>query len=140
MAKIKPLSDIRDKWTQVTPSRAPQYQAGVQSPTADWATNTKAAAPAFEQGITQAIASKSFDKGVVSAGTDTWQEGALQKGVTRYGPGVAASGPKFEEGFAPYHEVIARLTLPARGMRGDPRNYQRVQAVGDALHAKKVSG
>jgi hypothetical protein len=140
MAQIKSLTAIRDKWTQVTPSRAPQFQAGVQSPMADWATNAKAAASAFEQGVTQAIANKSFEKGVSAAGTSTWQEGALQKGVTRYGPGVAASGPKFESGFAPYHEVISRLTLPARGMRGDPRNYQRVQAVGDALHAKKVSG
>jgi hypothetical protein len=140
MAQIKSLTAIRDKWTQVTPSRAPQYQAGVQSPMADWATNAKAAAAAFEQGITQAVANHSFEKGVSAAGTAEWQEGALQKGVTRYGPGVAQAGPKYEEGFAPYHEVIARLTLPARGMRGDPRNYQRVQVVGDALHAKKVSG
>jgi len=140
MAKIKSLVAIRDKWTQVTPSRSPQYQAGVQSPGADWASQTKAAAPAFEQGITQAVANKSFEKGVTAAGTETWQDGALQKGVVRYGPGVAASGPRFEEGFAPYHEVISRITLPARGMRGDPRNYQRVQVIGDALHAKKVSG
>lgn len=140
MAQIKPLADIRKKWTDVTPSRTPQYQAGVQSPTKDWASNTKAAVQSYEQGVSAAVANKSFEKGVNTAGTEAWQNGALQKGVTRYGPGVAASGGAYENGFAPYHEVISRVTLPARGMRGDPRNYQRVQAIGDALHAKKVSG
>ena len=140
MASIKALSDIRKKWTDVTPSRTPQYLAGVQSPSKDWAANTKAAASSYEQGVSTAVANKSFDKGVTAAGTDTWQTNAVSKGATRYGPGVSASGGAYESGFSPYHDVISRLTLPARGARGDSRNYQRVQAVGDALHAKKVSG
>lgn len=139
MAAIKPLTAIREKWTTVTPQRSAQYQAGVQSPSVDWAQAARASEGSWEQGVSQAITQKSFSKGVASAGTPTWQEGALQKGVTRWGPGVSASGGRYEEGFQPYHDVISRLTLPARGFRGDPRNYQRVQAVGDALHAAKVS-
>lgn len=137
---IASVSEIRKKWAEVTPARTPQYQAGVASPSKDWATNAKAATSSYEQGISSAIANKSFEKGVVEAGTDKWQDGALNKGVVRYGPGVQAGGDAYEEGFAPYVDVLSRLTLPARGMRGDPRNYQRVQAVGDALHSKKVSG
>lgn len=137
---IKPVAEIRKKWAEVTPARTPQYQAGVQSPSKDWGTNTKAAASSYEQGVSAAVANKSFEKGVTAAGTEKWQNGALQKGVIRYGPGVQAGGSAYEQGFSPYVDVIARTTLPPRGMRGDPRNYARVQAVGDALHAKKVSG
>ncbi len=137
---IKSIAEIRKKWTEVTPSRSPQYQAGVQSPSKDWAGNTKAAVASYEQGVSAAIANKTFEKGVISAGTEKWQSGAVQKGVVRYGPGVQAGGGAYESGFGPYVDVIARTTLPPRGMRGDPRNYARVQAVGDALHAKKVSG
>jgi hypothetical protein len=43
-------------------------------------------------------------------------------------------------GVTPYLNTIAALNLPPRQAKGNPANYQRVQAVGDALRAKKLAG
>ena len=47
MAKIvlRPLDKIADKWSEVTPARAPFYEAGVKEPKYDWSANAIAAAP-----------------------------------------------------------------------------------------------
>ena len=135
---IKPLADISKKWTTVTPGRSADYQAGVTNPRKSWSTNTKAAEANYEAGVQASIANKSFGKGVDAAGDAAWKTGASTKGVQRWGPGVSMSGDKYSKGFAPYQSALSSLTLSPRGAKGDPRNYQRVQAVGDALHKVKV--
>ena len=35
--------------------------------------------------------------------------------------------------------VMEGVTLPARGPKGDPKNYDRVKAIGEALHKYKVA-
>lgn len=139
MAKIRALAEIGKKWSEVTPQRSQQYADGVTTPKSDWATNTKAAASSYEQGVTKAVANKRFDAGVTKAGTQTWKDGALTLGVQRWPSGVAAAGQKFLDGFAPYRTVIEQTTLPPRYPRGDVRNFERVKAIGQALNAKKVA-
>lgn len=138
MAAIRPTDVIATKWATVTPQRAADYEAGVRDPVGDWKNATVAANDAWKTGVQGAVAADSFAKGVNRAGTATWQEGALQKGVPRWGPGVALAENKYAEGFAPYREAISRLTLPPRFARRDPRNLLRVKAVVDALVAVKT--
>jgi len=138
MATIRSASKIAEKWARVTPQRAQDYEEGVNNPKKDWATNTKAAESNYEQGIQQSIRDKRFGRGVSKAGTEKWKEGATTKGVQRFGPGVAMAQGAYEEGFAPYREVIEKLSLPKRYPKGDPRNFERVKAVGTALHNKKI--
>jgi len=138
MPAIRSISDIQRKWTEVTPGRADEYKLGVSSPKKDWETETKAAEPAYEEGVSAAIAQKRFGKGVSEAGTAKWKNGAVNKGVARFGPGVRVAGPEYAKGFGPYRDVIERITLPPRGPKGDPRNYDRVRAIGELLHGAKV--
>ena len=138
MPVIKSVSAISDKWSRVTPQRAQDYAAGVKNPTGNWQESTLAAADAQAQGVQQALANKSFEKGVASAGNATWQRKAVTVGASRFGPGVQAAKPDYEAGFAPYAGVISSTTLPPRGSKGDPRNYDRVRAMGEALHSAKV--
>ena len=138
MATIRSASKIAEKWARVTPQRAQDYEEGVNNPKKDWATNTKAAESNYEAGIQQSIRDKRFGKGVSKAGTEKWKSGATTKGVQRFGPGVAMAQGAYEEGFAPYREVIEKLSLPKRYAKGDPRNFERVKAVGQALHNKKI--
>jgi hypothetical protein len=139
MAAIRELSDIAAKWANVTPQRSPDYEAGVRSPRKDWKAATAAANESYKTGLQASIAADSWVKGVNKAGTETWQEGSLTKGVDRWGPGVALAEPKYAEGFAPYRAAIAGLTLPPRFARRDPRNLNRVKAVVDAMIATKVA-
>lgn len=138
MAAIRPTDQIARKWATVTPARSADYEEGVKNPMKDWQNATLAAADSYKTGVTQAISENRFQKGVSAAGTATWQEGAITKGVPRWGAGVAIAEDKYAAGFAPYREAIARLTLPPRYARRDPRNLARVEAVVKAMIAAKT--
>lgn len=137
---IAPSSEIAAKWARVTPGRTADYEAGVRSPRRDWKNETTAAEPRYIEGVTKAATEKRFGKGVARVGTAKWQRKAIDIGTTRFGPGVAAAGPDYEEGFGPYRDVIAGTTLPERYTTGDPRNIRRVEVIAKALHDKKVRG
>lgn len=142
MASIRDIQSIAAKWAEVTPQRAPQYEAGVRDPKADWATNATAANAAWKAGVASAVSDDLFAKGVRRVGTAGWQEGATSKGVARFGPGVALARGRYEARFAPYASAIASLTLPPRFARRDPRNLARVQAVVNAMieTKKRIQG
>ena len=141
MANIRTIEQIARKYAEVTPQRVGDYEAGVRAPKTDWMQSTLAAEDSYQTGVTQAIAQKSFGKGVRAAGTEKWQKGAIEKGTQRWGPGVGMAQGAYAAGFAPYQAAIERLTLPPRFARRDPRNLQRVKAVVDVMIAtKKAQG
>ncbi len=137
MAAIKPLDQISAKWASVTPQRAPQYAEGVQSPRVDWADATKAAADNWAAGVTAAVQSKSFGKGVEKSGTERWKRMTLAKGTSRWGEGIQLAQADFQNGYAPYREAIANLNLPPRFARRDPRNLERIRSIVQAMIATK---
>lgn len=138
MAKIRPLGEIGTKYAEVTPLRTEEYRKGVMNPTADWKANTTAAVANHTAATQLSLTQGRFAKGVAKTSTQDWQDGAVNKGATRFGPGVALAQPDYEEGFAPYHGVIAATQLPARQPKGSPANIQRVAVIAAALNAKKV--
>ena len=140
MPTIKPLDKIGEKWTRVASGAAVEYTEGVKNPRKDWKAETLKAASNYDSGVQRAIQNKSFEKGVNKSGTDEWQRGALEKGSARYGQGVSLAKDKYVRNFAPFHDVIANTTLPARGPKGDPKNIERVRVLADALHKRKLSG
>lgn len=138
MVNIKPLDKIADKWAKVTPERAPYYEEGIKAPTKDWATEAKKGQAAYEAAMRDPNVLKLREKRIEEVGTAKWQKKALAVGPSRFREGVPVAKEDFQSGFAPYHEVIARITLPERGARGDPKNYARVKAIGDALHKRRM--
>jgi len=138
MAEIKSLSDIRDKWTRVTPARTEDYKLGIKNPKRDWADETEASKGNWKAGIDAAAAKDLFAKGVSRAGTRKWQDKALSKGPGRFSEGVYLAGPDYEKGFAPFHAAIERVDLGPRFPRRDPRNIDRVKRVVEALVAEKL--
>lgn len=137
MPAIKSTSASADKWVRRAGAAGQDYAAGVKNPRTGWAEATTAAAQAQADGVTAAIANKSFEKGVAAAGNSKWQRNAVGKGAQRFGPGVQAAKGDYEAGFAPYAAVIQGVTLPPRGAKGDPRNYERSATIGQALHDAK---
>lgn len=140
MTEILSLTAIRDKYARVTPQRGEDYAAGIAAPKRDWADETAGADAAYKAGVQAAIQRGAFPKGVRAAGTAKWQSKSATIGVERWGPGVLAGVDAYERGFAPYRETIESVRLPARFPTGDPRNYERVKALGEALRKKKVGG
>ena len=137
---LKPMEQIADKYAKRAQAASPEYAAGVAAPRKDWAAATGAAESAYEQGVQEAIARDGFGKGVRKAGNAKWQHRSTTLGAQRYPTGVAAAKPDYLAGFAPYAQVLTSVSLPAKGPRGAAGNLERVRAVADALHAKRVSG
>lgn len=138
MAEIRPLAQIRDKWTRVTPMRTEDYKLGVQNPRRDWEQETLAAKGNWKAGVDAAHAKDLFGKGVTEAGSKKWQDLALKKGPGRFAEGVYIAGPAFEKGFSRFHAAIERVDLGPKFPTRDPRNMERVKRVVDALIAEKV--
>lgn len=138
-AKIGTAEKIAEKWLEVTPGRSNYYESGVRDPDEDWETNTVAAGPAFKAAMSAVDIVKRFVGGAKKVGTAKWQRKSLDLGVGRFGPGVLAGGDDFKDGFAPFVPVIAAVEMPARKPRGDPGNYDRGKAIGDALHKKRLA-
>lgn len=140
MAEIKSLSRVVEKWTRVTPARAQDYQAGVASPRRDWQQATSAAQDRWSEGVQGAIQRGAFGSGVDAAGTQKWSRKTQEVGTQRWGPGVRAAAQDYQKGFEPFRQVIEATALPPRFPAGDPRNFDRVRAIGEALHRAKTGG
>ncbi len=138
MVKIKSLEETTKKFIDVTPGRATYYKAGVEDASVDWEGPAAAAEGSYETGVTQAISRKAYGKGVKTSGNAKWRRKAGGAGAERYGPGVRESEEDFKAGFAPYHAVIERVVLPPKGPRGDPGNYERTRAIGEALFKERT--
>lgn len=140
MPPIKDVAAIAEKFIKVTPQRQAEFVDGVQTTQKDWAQETASAEANYQAGVQAAIQKKSFGKGVRNAGSEKWRSKTVEKGGQRWAPGVQAAGSDYQAGFAPYAQVIASTTLPARYPKGDPRNIERVRVMSEALRKKKVSG
>jgi glycine/D-amino acid oxidase-like deaminating enzyme len=138
MPPIKDPSAIAEKWKRVVQTRTQDYIDGIESPRADWKTQTLAAAPAQAAGVQAALTAKSFEKGVGRSSTEAWKEGARTKGPGRWAEGIGLSGGKYAANFAPFANVIKSTVLPVRGPVGSTQNYQRSQKMGEALHSAKM--
>jgi len=136
----KSVQASSDKWQRRASQATQDYQEGVNNPRAPWAASTAAAADRYKDGVQKSITRNSFQKGVAKAGDATWIKGATQKGPNRFAEGVSVSADKYQQGFAPYQQVLASAQLPPKFAKGDPRNYERSKAVGALLRAKKESG
>ena len=140
MPAIKSMDVIGSKWTVRTQAAAPDYKRGVEATKKDWAANTSAAVDSYNSGIAAAQSARRWETGVQSAGTPKWRANTLAKGPERFAQGVRLSVDNYVKGFRPYADVIASTSLPARGARGSPQNYDRSRIMGETLHQARVGG
>lgn len=136
--KVKDAASSAAKFVQRSQAAAPDYQKGVQGAGNTWAQNAAAANDTYVAGVTAAANAGRYQKGIQKAGANKYETNAAGKGAQRYPSGVAQAGPAWQSGTQPYLDTIAGLNLPPRAPKGSPANYQRAQAVGTALHNKKI--
>lgn len=138
MPSVKPGS--AQKWVRRASSASGEYKDGIEKSTVSWEAATLAAEANHKAGTEAALRDGRFAKGVRKSGNGHWKQRAMTLGPGRFSEGVSASEGSYAEGVAPYLAVIESTTLPARGPKGDPRNYERVKAMGTALRNKKLQG
>ncbi len=135
---IKSISEAAAKWFARASVAEPDYRKGVATPRRNQNEAAIAADDTWKAAMTAAIARGARVAGLREAGEEKWKRGALEKGAIRFGPGVGVSQPIYQAKTAKYFDAIASLTLTPRGPNNDPRNYQRVPAVGNRLHDIKM--
>jgi hypothetical protein len=138
--KVKDVSTAGKKFVTRGSAAGADYTEGVRGAGADWQAATSAAAETFAAGVQEAITRGAFLKGVQRAGGGKYESRATTVGARRFPEGIREAQPAWESGTGPYLQTIAGLTLPPRRPKGDPGNYARVQAVGDALRKRKLAG
>ena len=139
MPKVKASAATSEKWLRRTSSAGEEYAQGVANPRTPWKEATAAATGRWAEGVQAAVTQKRFDKGVAKATNESWSSGAINKGVSRFGPGVANSTEKYNAAVSPYLSTIAATDIGPRYPKGDPRNIERVRKLALALHAKKIA-
>jgi len=133
MPKTKPLGQTVDKWQRRASVAATDYQAGVQNPRVPWDQASKAAEANYKAAVTVAATEGRFGKGIARVGNEKWSKAAQQKGPSRFIEGVNLGAPIFQDRIAQVLSTIEGVTLPPRGPKGSPQNYQRVTPIGEAL-------
>lgn len=136
--KIRDAAASAQKFKNNAAAAQPAYTAGVQNAGPVWASQTKAAADNYAQGVQQAIAQGRFANGVNATSQAKFQTRAAGVGPARYAQGVQAGADAWQAGTTPYLQTIANLNLPPRGVKGSAQNLQRVAMITEALRAKKL--
>ena len=135
---IKSLTEIADKFIRRASGAGEEYKKGIAR-VSDWQGPTAGAEDLYGAGVSAAVADGRFGKGVREVSNEEWKRKASEKGGANYGVGIRVSKEDFSSGYAPYREVVAGLTLPPKGPKGSPENYDRVRAVGEAQHNAKLA-
>ncbi len=133
MPKVKPAAAVAEKWSRVAPTRQQDYESGIKDPSVDWQRATEASRESYEAGVQEAIQGGRFQRGVAQATNQKWQDKTVNVGAGRWTGGIRAAASDYEKAMEPVIQTIERTVLPPRGPRGDPRNFQRAEAMGRAL-------
>jgi len=128
------------RWTRRASAATQDYKEGVETSPNNWEAQTLAAEASHKAGTEAALRDGRFAKGVKKSGGAYYKMRAATVGADRFASGIEAGKENYEEGVKPYLDVIASTHLPPRGPKGDPRNYERVKVMGEALRKKKVGG
>jgi len=133
----KDTASMAKKFVRNAGAAVGDYKDGVAGAGGEWETNTKAAEPAYEQGVQEAIARKGYGKGVAGSG-GRYQQNAVTLGAQRYPGGIQNAEAAWQQGVGPSLDALKSLTLPPRGPRRSPQNMQRAEAVARTLGAVKT--
>ena len=131
--------DVVKKWVEETPRRSTYYEKETPKAAELWEGNTILAASTYKTAIQATDIDARFKGGVKKAGAAKFKRKVIDVGIARFGPGVTAAKTDYDSGVDPYLAELATVDVRARGPRGDVGNLDRVKAIMDALHKKRLA-
>jgi len=136
--EVPSADSVAKKWAEETPRRSTYYEANTPPAASKWEANAKAAAANFKAAVTAGNIDAMFRGGISKAGAGKFER-KVRALAGRFGPGVAAAQTDMQTNVAPFLTEISAVDLKDRRPRGDPTNYDRVKAIGDRLHSKRLA-
>ncbi len=131
--RVKAQDRVVAKYVARASVAQPEYTQGIQDAGNSWETNSTGANQTYVTAVTAAAQRGAYAAGIRDAGNAKWQQRALQKGPGRFVEGVNLGQGDYATQIQKVLTTIAAITLPARGPKGSPQNFQRIQPIGDAL-------
>ncbi|SRR5712692_3076419 len=137
--QIRDLGQLSAKFARRAAAAAPDLETGVRTTAKDQAAEAIAAAPRWQQAVSDPKAQDRFKAQLSKAGTEKWRANTIKKAVTdgRYAGGVRDAAPAWQAGFAPIAAALQGLQL-TRGLRRSAQNFDNVRIVAEA--AAKAAG
>lgn len=136
---VKTSEVARDKWVEETPRRSTYYEKETPAAGSRWEANATEAAPQFKAAVTAPGIELRYVGGIKRVKAAKFIRKVTQVGVARFGPGVTAAKEDYHTGVDPYIKELAVVDVPPRKPRGDPGNLDRVKAIFEALHKKRLA-
>ena len=136
--KVKPMARIVERWQQGANLGSADYARNAVAAAAEYGAKAAAGQAAWKAGVNGPGADTRFATNVRGRGQTRYARKINAVGQSRYAEGVANGGDAYQEGFAPYAQLLAGLTPPARGPRGAPANKAIASFVSDALHNRRI--
>lgn len=134
MVDIVSMSLARDRFERGLSGAGTNYSEGVSRRSDSfWQDQTAAASDAWADGVNEAISNGSFAAGVNNP-SRSWSERSEDVGARRLTQDTDGAAEAFAEGFGPFRDAIESASLPPRGRRGDPANFERSSELGQMLH------
>lgn len=135
----KSASQSAEKFVRNAGAAAQDYVAGAEQTSKDQAALAIAAAPNYNAGVQAAITRGAYAKGLQKSGKAAWIAGVKNKGVNRFGEGVANSASKYATNSARFDTARNAAASTPRGPKGSAANLNRVSVVVNALRAVKTA-
>ena len=136
LVKVKSKEEAARKYKDSIGRVPGNYRASVAKTTGVIAAAI-AAEPLYKAKMEEALAAGRRAKALAQVTDEDWRRGAMEKGAARIGPGMSAGAGKQAKNWAPYHDTLASLELPARSADPMANVTARVGGVVQALVNKK---
>ncbi len=135
---MKSAQQSAQKFVDRAGAASQDYLAGAQSTTKDQSAAAIAAAPNYAAGVQAAITRGAYAKGLQESGKAGWLKGIAEKGVNRFGEGVASGAGKYAINSGKFDSARGAAASLPRGPKGSEQNFARAKAVGQALRKAKI--
>ena len=133
--RTKDQARVVEKYVARASVAQPEYTRGISDAGNAWETNATAANASYVTAVTAAANAGRFAAGIREAGNAKWQRRSLEKGPGRFVEGVNLGQGDYSTQIQKVLTTIQGITLPPRGPKGSPQNFQRIQPIGNALRA-----
>jgi hypothetical protein len=137
MGKARKTPDqIVEKQIRAAQAATQDYQAGISSVTQPPNAIAATKVQKYLQSVTEAVNNGTFVAANQAVTLEDWKRPALEKGVQRYAPGVAAARPKLMKFQREYGPIRDSITDQIRAMPNDTveERIARSVAIQRALH------
>lgn len=140
MAQVRSVSDSARKFVARAQGASEDYKAGVAGAGGRWKAGAGSAHEAWADGVSGAVANRSFEKGVNKGGTEAkYQNNATKLGPSRFREGVANAEGAYTAGVQPYNAAMTGFVRSIRGSRRSGNNMKRVEEQITLMRATKAA-